>query len=53
MLTLRVDIFKGKKLQAPSRFEGYRHICASDNAAPEMSSTTFWNRCQHDTHEVM
>ena len=38
MLTLRVDILKGKRIQGTSSFEGYRHICVSDKA---ISSTTF------------
>ena len=38
MLTLRVDILKGKRIQATSWFEGFRHICASDKA---IRSTTF------------
>ena len=38
MLTLRVDILKGKRIQATSWFEGYRPICASDKA---ICSTTF------------
>lgn len=38
MLTLRVDIMKGKRIQGTSCFEGYRHICASDKA---ICSTTF------------
>ncbi len=53
MLTLRVDILKGKNVQATSWFGGYRYICTPDYAKPEMCSTTFRNRCQHDTHEVM
>lgn len=38
MLTLRVDILKGKRIQGTSSFEGNRHICASDKA---ICSTTF------------
>ena len=51
MLTLRVDILKGKRIQGTSCFEAYRHICASDKG--NMLNDFQGNRCQHDSHTVM
>ena len=49
MLTLRVDILKGKFIQTTSWFEGYRHIVFAVNAMPQICSTAFLIRRQDDS----
>ena len=53
MLTLRVDILKGKGIQGTSCFESYRHDLNSVITKPKMCYKTFCITRHDGGHTVM